>query len=259
MTDSLPTGDLVIFGFCELMAIGFACEFAAKLLSGKFLLASVAFVITLVLFVTGLNWPAIKTKIKAPLVAKIEGLAGHPRVQITLLLLFVGYLLLQGVLYGIKLRADLDTYVMPRIVTSSQERIIKRVLSKHEPHAVTIKADGTDQEAMGFATQIRNAITKAGWPVPPIDQIAGLGQGIQLQVGNHSPPAIPNTHPENDPARVLTEALNDADVMYGGQYSDGGQYDLFLLVGHRPPAIGPGFDRPPLLYKFGQWIQGLGQ
>lgn len=63
MADSLPAGDLVIFGICELLAIGFACEFASKLLNGNFILASIAFVLTIALFIAGIKWPAIKVRL----------------------------------------------------------------------------------------------------------------------------------------------------------------------------------------------------
>jgi hypothetical protein len=246
MADGVPTGDLVIFAFCELLAVGFACEFAATLLRGDFLLAFIAFIATLALFVTGIKWPVIKTKLKAPVAARIEKLALNPRTRIAAFLVVVGYFAMQGVLFTVHLRGDLDKYVIPRTVTGKQAEALKDYLSKREPFVVFVRVNSaSDQEAMEYAAQLFNALRQTSWDVNPPNHGGpeilpdwATGIGLCIQVEDVGQPTNPDPkHPAPDV--ILADALRYAEIEVNGSRgsADKGKYVVSLLVGHRPMQI----------------------
>lgn len=49
------------------------------------------------------------------------------------------YFAISGIIYMRSLRNDLDTYVMPRTVTTEQADQLREYLSGYEAHAVTVK------------------------------------------------------------------------------------------------------------------------
>jgi hypothetical protein len=62
MVDQLPTGDLAVFGFLEMVALAFAFEGTGRLLDGRYLPGFLSLGIALLFFVAGIKWPKIKSK-----------------------------------------------------------------------------------------------------------------------------------------------------------------------------------------------------
>jgi hypothetical protein len=64
MADEVPSGDKAVFAFLELFALAFAFEGAGALLRGDPLWRIIgAWVLTAILFVAGIQWPALKKRI----------------------------------------------------------------------------------------------------------------------------------------------------------------------------------------------------
>jgi hypothetical protein len=156
----------------------------------------------------------------------------------------------------VEMRNDLDEFVVPRNVTKKQAEQLKKSLSQHEAHAVIVKVNPLDQEALQYAAQLEAALSRTDWSVTFSTASADpntLTPGLEFAValGNGSRP-----DPKHDPERILEEAFQSADITVNGSGGAGGdEYKLFVLVGHRPLRLG---DNLPMLYKIGRWIETLG-
>lgn len=275
----LPTGDLVVFGFCELLAIGFACEFAVKFLNGDVVPACIAFLITLALFITGIKWPAIKARMGVPLRAKIDRLTSNPRFQVSTLLIIVGCFVGLGLQHVQQIRADVDEYAMPRMLSGGQVAAIKAVVSlydlrAHDPQAiVNVVASVTDAEAEDYADEIMRALREGGWDAHPgtVDpwsatnkklygasfdnDLVALDAGIEIAVSDTGQPRNDPNIQHQTPDEVLEKAFDAAGISYGhrnGRSTDG--YVLTVVVARRPFRTPV---KPSLRRKFFQWLVRL--
>jgi hypothetical protein len=156
------------------------------------------------------------------------------------------------------LRDDFDVFVRPRHVSKWQVESLKRSLK--EPFVVIVKSNPRDEEATTYAGEIYNALlqtavladlsTADADPTPTSVGICNwiVGEKPQPQ-GARQPPR---------PSVVLWEAFHIAGMPMncgaGGQ--DGPQIKIYVLVGHRPVALG---QRQPLLVRIGSWIALLGR
>jgi hypothetical protein len=160
------------------------------------------------------------------------------------------YLVSQSIAFVIRLRLDLDRYVMPRMVTRQQADAIQKHVQGIGP--VTVKVDPRNQEALEYAAQLFNSLRTTRWEVdmnttdtPPVPTNYGLSSYL---TGQNNAPDRRNPGGE---LQGLANALQKAGIqLNGGGGQAAGEYKMFLLVGHRPVSIG----RPPLRYKVGQWV-----
>jgi len=111
----------------------------------------------------GFKWPAIKLKISASVISRVESVSADFRYRVafvlTFVLLFVSYLLI--FLYG--LRSDFDAYVLPRKISEEQTAKLKRSLEGHDSqNPIYIVANLGDEEAQNYAVSINTAITRFG-------------------------------------------------------------------------------------------------
>jgi hypothetical protein len=181
------------------------------------------------------------------------------KIPIRLPLLIVGIssvsLLIGYIPYAVsKTYSKLEIYVLPRSVASKQSNALKDYLAHHEAHAVTVKVNSLDPEAREYAGQIFNALKQTEWNV---DFITNNGEPYTYNEGlcihEQGINAKPND-PKHDPVTLLQEAFQAAKIQVncsGGV--GGGEYKLFVLVGHRPLAI----QDESLLTKLGRWIVHL--
>lgn len=65
------------------------------------------------------------------------------------------------------IRADINKYVTPRVVTAEQADKLKDFLSKKEPYAVSVEIVQNDQEAAEYAAEIFNALRQTNWDINP--------------------------------------------------------------------------------------------
>jgi hypothetical protein len=148
-------------------------------------------------------------------------------------------------------------YVLPRVLTEKQARALQEYLAKREPHPVIVKVNPLDSEATEYASQILNALKQTNWDVTFSTSSADpntLNNGLSILVvgSNAGPPDR-----KHDPQQLIQAAFRAANIEVNGGGSIGaGEYKLFMLVGHRPLAIG---RRQPILVKLGSWIVSLGQ
>lgn len=75
---------------------------------------------------------------------RIEATVIKPRFQITLFLLIFGLFALRVTFYALKVRSDLDAYVMPRVLTSDQANKLKRLLIQ-ETSIFSLYRSGTER------------------------------------------------------------------------------------------------------------------
>src|ERR1700728_183636 len=155
------------------------------------------------------------------------------------------------------IRSDVDHYVMPRVVTAREVSDLREYLSHHEPHSVTVKVNPLDPEATEYASQLKNALTAGTWdaefstfdgePRTSNDGLCILEHGVNSK---------PND-PKHDPLPLLQQGLSAAHIAANCGGSVGaGDYKLYLLVGHRPISI---HNDPPVLFRLGRWLMGLGR
>jgi hypothetical protein len=205
----------------------------------------------------GFYWVRIRQRTRARLMLAIDRVAASQRFRrgcVMVALVLIGSYL---IIYLHSLRSDLDTYVMPRVVTDRQARDLRDYLSHHEAHALTVKVNPLDEEAMAYAGQLFNAFHNANWDVK-LDTSNGdpntsnSGLCTSLTGWNSGPP-----DPKHDPVPLLQDALLNAHIATtcGGGIG-AGEYRVFLLVGRRPLMLG---DHRPMLAKIGRWIERLGQ
>lgn len=165
--------------------------------------------------------------------------------------LFVGYLTYQLS----EINKTINMYVMPRKVSEEQVRALHSSLAGRESHAVIVKANPQDREAIEYWGQISNALRGTTWRVEQ-NTVAGepytLNDGlcIHVQGANSRPSGL-----KNDPADVLRDALRAAKIEVNcGGATGAGEYKLFILIGHRPLVIG---WQPPWLFRIGSWLQSM--
>jgi hypothetical protein len=166
--------------------------------------------------------------------------------------IFVGRSLSQIV----AIQGAVTRYVLPRVLTDKQTDGLHEYLSKHESHAITVKVNPLDSEATQYASQIFNALKQTNWDVTFSTASADpntLNNGLSICVvgTNIGPP----DH-KHDPQQLIQAAFRSANIEVNGAASIGaGEYKLFILVGHRPLALG---RTKPILVKVGLWIANVG-
>jgi len=167
--------------------------------------------------------------------------------------IFVGHSISQIVaIQGVVAR-----YVLPRVLTEKQTGDLQDYLSKHKPHGIIVKVNPLDSEATGYASLIFNALKQTSWDVTFSTANADpntLNNGLfTCVVGSNAGPPDSKDNPE----QIIRAAFRAANIEVNGGASIGaGEYKLFILVGHRPLAIG---RRKPMLAKLGYWIISVGQ
>jgi hypothetical protein len=155
-----------------------------------------------------------------------------------------------AVAFVVRLRVDLDRYVMPRVVTREQGAAVQK--NVQGVGSITVKVNVHDREAHEFSAQLFNALRNTGWTVeksiadaPPHTLNDGLST---LVMGANNAPDRQNPGRELE---GLVKGLRKAGIEVNGSGTvSAGDYKLFLLVGHRPLSIGG----LPLRYKLGQWV-----
>jgi hypothetical protein len=209
------------------------------------------------------KWPVIALRAKsrarflvAVSVSVLVGLVAHRisdgpwYVAVVASLAVIGvYILWLSIAFVIRLRIDLDKYVMPRILTQQQADAIQK--NVRGDGSITVKVNPRDREAVEYAGQLLNALRNTGWKVdmsaadsPPLPN-DGVGHYL---TGQNNAPDRRNPGGE---LQALVNALQKAGVQIDGGGAQGaGDYKMFLLVGHRPVSI----RRPPLRYKVVQWV-----
>ncbi len=152
---------------------------------------------------------------------------------------------------------SIDMYVMPRTVTKEQAEAIRAYLAPHKAHRIAVKVNPLDREAMEYWAQLFNALRLTSWEVEQITSMEEphtLNDGLCIhEQGTNSK----QSNSKDDPATLLRDALRNAQVQVNcGGGTGAGEYKLFLLVGHRPLAVG---RQPPLLESLGEWLLKVSQ
>ncbi|HVN93571.1 MAG TPA: hypothetical protein VMT38_07740 [Terracidiphilus sp.] len=142
-------------------------------------------------------------------------------------------------------------YLMPRTVSPEQVDLLREYATTHggqKMPTVTVEATPSDPEALAYAGQLFNALNSAGWKAE-WGGIAHDGSasnpGLCLgDTGENS--GIPNPNP----VLVLEEAFRIAHIELSCQSGKGGgDYGVFVLVGHRPLTVGAASSR----FSEAQW------
>jgi hypothetical protein len=186
---------------------------------------------------------------------RIVGIVGNwiTRVPLNLMGVVGVWMLVALLVYTLHdLRSDLNEYAMPRSVTQKQYSDLREYLSKRVPanFPIMVMAEPTDPEAVSYAAQLGDALTRAGWeatccrtPNHPLHDGVLIGSSGIV--------------PKNNPYVILDQALSSINVGSGyiniGPF-DKNEYQLYLLVGHRPVAIGYTVRRS-LLFRVGDWLR----
>jgi hypothetical protein len=166
--------------------------------------------------------------------------------------IFVGHTISQIV----SVQTAFTQYVLPRSLTEKQASEVRDFLSHHKPYSVTVKANPLDSEAMGYAGQLFNALHATDWTavLDTSDQGPGVANpGLCIdEIGQSSRPKF---DAKDIPAETLQQAFQAANVEVNcGGGSGGGDYKIYLLVGHRPLIMNA---QEPALRRLGNWIASL--
>jgi hypothetical protein len=249
-------------------ALGFfGVEYLVEPAGGNRQLGGLLLALALVTEAAAFKWPVIALRAKSrakflvvisvsvlvALVAqRVSGGTWHVAVIGGLAVIAI-YAVSLSIAFVIRLRIDLDKYVMPRIVTQQQADAVQK--NVQGAGSVTVKVNPRDREAFEYAQQLYNALRNTGWNVdmsaadapPPIPD-----DGVSYHMTGQN-----NAPDERNPGgelQALVNALKKAGIQINGGGGQGaGEYKMFLLVGHRPVSIG----RPPLRYKVGQWVMKI--
>jgi hypothetical protein len=93
MSESIPTGDTAVFALVEMFALAFAFEGTAQILNGgSAMKIAFAYTVAVGLFVAGLRWPWLKSKISPKFADSLIGLANDARVWFVALLIVFGFI-----------------------------------------------------------------------------------------------------------------------------------------------------------------------
>lgn len=262
MADEAPSGDKAVYVFIEMIALGFvlyAIEEAFKE-NPSWPKVAVAVILGLLFFVLGIKWTKIKATFRATWVVQLDSVTNDYRYRYGAAVFVIGIALFYILSSLHELRHDLDKYAMPRLITSQQSHDIDLFLSQHKAFPVTVKVAVHDNEALQYADQIFTIFKKANWDdtemktaeTPTTDPPFLLNDGLCIETMGESgqPP-----DPKHDPAEILKQAFENAHVQVNcGGGSGGGDYKLYICIGHRPLVLG---DQEPTLAKFGRWLQKL--
>jgi hypothetical protein len=264
----IPAGSESVFHFLDIFALGFGLLAVDSFGAGKpawetggYVAAAAAIHI-------------IGTKL--PRISRILGSNIRSALNMIITILsacFVVYAVFSGVFYVLRLRSDLDAFVIPRTLTDEQREAIRAVLSQHDdPHAdINVFASQLDPEAVEYAATLFNAIKDSGWtvrfgnlnpldtaPNPNLDKYKNtffpaylaVDGGVNIRVGYPGQPS--NSDPKNlRPDELLGKAFSAARIQHGG---GGGAnqsgYFVIIAVGRRPLAI----RDVPWRFKVAGWL-----
>lgn len=251
MADETPSGDRAVFVLCEGIALFCATQAMQRMLDGRPLFEIViAWVLCVSFFIIGIKWSKIKLKITPRLASHVNRIATDPRYWMTAIMLVFFYFAISGIIYLRSLRNDLDTYVMPRTVTTEQADQLREYLSGYEAHAVTVKINSPDAEAQEYGRKLFNALKTTDWEVNLDLEIDAPNSSKGLCIRTQGQDAKPK-NTKTDSIEILTEGLRRAKIQANcGQGSGGGEYKLSLVVGRRPLAI----KDEPWTGKFIKWL-----
>lgn len=272
MSDQPPRESTAVYAFFEMFALAFAFSAVENWFSGKSgWSVAICALLSVVLFLLGVRWSRIKELVGEPRLLDVIAryrilivIAGVAYLWLTphavriryAALTFVGlYIVIAVVSFVRRLRSDLDKYVMPRQLSSWQLRKLRASLASRAGHAIKVKVDPFDLEAINYAGSILNALVAAGWnatldTTQPYNHNQGLGF---LELGSNSPDASLKGNTKH----TLERAFADARIVvnHGGSVG-AGEYELFITVGARPLAI---VQNHSILAKFGMALQRLGR
>jgi len=173
-----------------------------------------------------------------------------------------------------QIQDDLNSYVMPRTVTSDQATEIRNTLFTNPSEVpVNVFSSSGDPEAVEYAGQITDAISGGGWnasfrtinPWEPTDDpdknggdfhaiYVAIEQGIAIRTCIVGQPTNPDPkHPTPD--ATLSMALTAAHIQAGSaSRSNCLKYSVVIEVGRRPVVIN---REPTRLYRIGRSIINL--
>lgn len=221
-------------------------------MDASFSVALLAFVTSIGTFVVGIKWPKIKSGAGRFPIA-VERIANDSRLRAGAFFLIALYFGISAFLYMHSLRNDLDTYVMPRVVTERQSHDLREFLSHHETYAVTVKFIPSDQKSSRYSGQLVDALKRANWDVTWSSGQPMEPNNAGLCVEAEGKPKPGSGH---DPQQLLMQAFAAAHIEAGCSGGGGdGPYMLYLQVGLRPLVLG---DQESTLSKLGRWIMHLG-
>jgi hypothetical protein len=270
MPDDLPSGDKAVYVFIEMIALGFVLYSIEEAFKDNPSWAKVliAIALGLVFFLVGIKWVSLKSRLWPTLTNRIDKVAGDYRYRYGFLLIALFFISGWLLLYLRALRADLDTYVMPRTLSEQQLRQISSVLMGHNPGMqIDVFVSTADGEAISYALKIVNIIKRCGWDArlqtlnpweegPSTKHYGGAfyniylatESGVSVRVAGESQHQSDPLHPSAE--AYLREALQKAEILTGGGGSAQGSYAVMIEVGKRPYEI----RRTTVRSQIGQWI-----
>jgi len=251
MLDDVPAGDLAVFGFFEMVALGFVLEGIGGLERGEYWWKWLgSLFLGLLFFVAGIKWPKIKRVLGGRFSDVVERVAVYRplfvigaiayvvitrhdlRYRYVALALGATYLIFISAAYVQTIRRDLDRYVMPRQITSRQARRLRTFLSRHPAFEITVKVNPHDPEAMQYASQISQALKLANWaaeldispPYSPEDAIGINATGVNSIAA----------YGKDDPRPILQNAFSFAGIVVNrGGGIGAGKFAVSIVVGRR--------------------------
>ncbi len=272
MPDEAPSGDKALYVFIEMVALVCLFECGDSYREHAWLGGTVWAVVGLFLFLLGIKWPRIKSKIPTAPLRRIEHASNDYRYRYGVGVLMIGLAGFYAVNSLHSLRNDLDIYAMPRNITQLQASQLHRLLSESHPGAmVDVIVNPGDEEAREYAAQIVNTLNGAGewdstfmtvdpWQPDPRNlvekdgvYIANLRMMSGLEIQECHPPA--SYDPKHPPAAfLLAQAMAKAQIEVNGSGSSSlcKKYAVSIIVAHRPRKIGL---QEPALARIGRWLQ----
>ena len=252
--EGVPAGDIAIFAICELYSLPFAFDGVERLRAGESwsrIIASWSIALALMLF--GILFPWLRKRLGTKISNWLDRLVHNIRLWFALGFLVGMCTVAVPGLFILKIRSDLDTYVMPRVLTKQQAVELHKLLTEHAHVPVVLKYDHYDPETESYAGQWADVLANAGWPLTSDtdeSQQPYARAYLNLCVVELGNPPDPE---HSSSAATLTQALGIA----GGDQCSGKNpslpgYKLFLVVGHRPLEL---HKKPPILTRLGQWLE----
>jgi hypothetical protein len=163
--DQPPPSDSGIPGLIALALVFFAVG-TQQLPAGKTHWAVLFYAVFLVLIIIGLIWRRFAGAKRPGWAIAIDSIFTKQRIGRGLIALMAVCIIIIEIGRIDRLRADIDTYLMPRIVTDKQVKDLCEYLAPLAPiekYPVIIMASPRDPEARNYASKILSTLVKAGW------------------------------------------------------------------------------------------------
>jgi hypothetical protein len=269
MSDDQPNktsdklSDIVVTALLGLVGAGFVTQGIGAILRQQtewsslrvFSVPSVAVLLGLIIFVAGLLWTRIRSRLPATLSDGLTRLAANAKTWVVMVMAVFLYNCLLQVRQNNEvaaLRNDqqsiarvLDRIALPRHLSDRQVEIIADILQNFSAPKIALEVIQGDDEASDYRADIQRALEKGGWHVTSISQVVNTPEAqipdfsiYYLPAPGHAQTGGATDFRHPSVVMGLREAFGLAGVGEISGSNDGGsgnvaQDTIKITIGHR--------------------------